>query len=240
MGNIIIALIGMFLIILNAILNLILVIITIPFIIIGECGKFLYDLFTQKNKHSPHEDLILRHTSFSAGSDLYETLEAYEKGDYVVAFREYQPLAEQGNARAQNNLGAMYYTGLGVLQDYSEAVKWYALAVEQGNVDAQTSLARMYISGEGVPQDYSEAFRLCSLAALQGHSRAQINLGVMYVEGHGVLQDYIRAYMWYNIAASNGNETAQENRDIIAKKMTPAQIEKSQDLEKNVLQAVSK
>ena len=36
--------------------------------------------------------------------------------------------------------------------------------------------------------------------------------------------------MWYNISASNGDEVGGKNRDIIAKQMTPSQIEKAQDL----------
>ena len=42
--------------------------------------------------------------------------------------------AEQGDADAQFNLGVMYETGGGVLQDYAEAVRWYRLAAEQGHV----------------------------------------------------------------------------------------------------------
>ena len=35
--------------------------------------------------------------------------------------------AEQGNAEAQSSLGAMYYRGQGVPQDYALGVKWYRL-----------------------------------------------------------------------------------------------------------------
>ena len=37
-------------------------------------------------------------------------------------------VAEQGDARAQNNLGVMYDDGRGVPQDYAQAVKWYRLS----------------------------------------------------------------------------------------------------------------
>ena len=40
-------------------------------------------------------------------------------------------------AIAQNNLGWMYYYGLGVEQDYTEALRWFKKAAEQGYVDAQ-------------------------------------------------------------------------------------------------------
>ena len=55
--------------------------------------------------------------------DLQKRLEAFEKGDYPAALREWTPVAEQGNYRAQNALGAMYDKGTGVIQDYNTAVK---------------------------------------------------------------------------------------------------------------------
>ncbi len=50
-----------------------------------------------------------------------EAVAAYQRGDYATALREFRPLAEQGNAGAQHNLGVMYYNGHGVPQDYAEA-----------------------------------------------------------------------------------------------------------------------
>jgi TPR repeat protein len=52
----------------------------------------------------------------------------------------------------------------------------------------------------------------------------------MYANGEGVIQDNLYAHMWSNIAASQGNEIAANNRDIIAKRMTPADISAAQNL----------
>ena len=52
----------------------------------------------------------------------------------------------------------------------------------------------------------------------------------MYDNGDGVIQDYTLAHMWWNIAASQGHEKAMEDRNFVAKKMTPSQLEKAQDL----------
>jgi len=81
-------------------------------------------------------------------------LEAADKGDFAAALREWQPLAEQGNASAQYNLGAMYYNGQGVPQNYQEAVKWFRKAAEQGFAEAQFSLGLRYFDGQGVTQNY--------------------------------------------------------------------------------------
>lgn len=50
---------------------------------------------------------------------------AYDRGDYITALREWQPLAEQGDAEAQHSLGNMYFEGRGVPQDDAEAVRWW-------------------------------------------------------------------------------------------------------------------
>jgi hypothetical protein len=38
--------------------------------------------------------------------------------------------------------------------------------------------------------------------------------------------------MWFDIAASSGNKDALKNRDIVAKRMTPSQLVKAQDLDR--------
>ena len=67
-----------------------------------------------------------------AWADFDDGWAAYERGDNATALREWRPLAEQGHAAAQYNLGLMYDNGEGVAQDDGKAVKWYRLAAEQG------------------------------------------------------------------------------------------------------------
>lgn len=88
----------------------------------------------------------------------------------------------------------------------------------------------MYAEGRGVTQNYVEAAKWYRLAAAQGDAQAQNNLGFMYDNGQGVTQDYILAHMWWNLASSAGEAKGAVNRDLIAKKMTPQQIEKAQDM----------
>jgi len=174
--------------------------------------------------------VLLGSTGTSWSADYEKGVAAYYNGDYATALREFRPLAEQGDAPAQFNLGGMYRNGEGVPQDYKEAVKWYQLAAEQGHVSAQYIVGAMYVKGQGVPQDSIEAFKWLRLAAEQGHAYAQNFLGLMYENGFGVSQDYIRAHMWLTFAVASGVDDARANRDILAKKMTPSQIEKAQAL----------
>ena len=85
----------------------------------------------------------------------------------------------------------------------------------------------MYQKGKGVPQDDKTAVKWYRLAAEQGDFYAQNNLGLMYAKGQGVIKDNVYAHMWWNIAASSGDKGAVKNRDIVAKQMTPSQLEKA-------------
>ena len=164
----------------------------------------------------------------SGSVDFQMGLDAYDRGDYATALREWKPLAGQGDSSAQYNLGLMYDNGEGVPQDYKIAVKWYRRAAEQGYTNAQNNLGLMYRKGQGVSQDYKTAVKWYRRAAEQGDAYAQHNLGVMYAFGKGVQKDYIYAHMWGNIAASNG--AVRKVLDFVEKKMTPSQIAESQKL----------
>jgi len=53
---------------------------------------------------------------------------AYNRKDYGTALHEWQPLAQRGNAVAQNWLGRMYQQGLGVTKDDTKSVRLYLQA----------------------------------------------------------------------------------------------------------------
>ena len=163
-------------------------------------------------------------------ADFAKGFDSYQNKDYATAFKEWKPLAEQGDSSAQYNLGFMYANGQGVIQDYKAAVKWYKFSAEQGDSSAQYNLGFMYANGQGVIQDYKAAVKWYKFSAEQGYASAQYNLGLMYANGQGVIQDYTRAHMWWNIAASQGQEEAMGNRDKVAKEMTSLQIADAQKL----------
>jgi uncharacterized protein len=116
--------------------------------------------------------LILYAGSASA-SDFQDALAAVDRHDYATALRLWRPIAEQGDAPAQYNLGVLYRNGLGVKRDYNEAIKWYGLAAHQGLPIAQYDLGTMYRLGQGVPQNYVLAHMWLNLsAAALGHPDA--------------------------------------------------------------------
>ena len=107
--------------------------------------------------------------------------------------------------------------------------RWKSLA-ENGDAFAQYNLGNMYRVGHGLWENDKTAVKWYTLAAEQGHASAQYFLGWMYADGEGVIQDNIRAHMWLNIAASSGEKDASKNRDIVANRMTPADISAAQKL----------
>ena len=104
--------------------------------------------------------------------DFDRGLAAAQSGDFATALKEWQPLAEQGHAVAQHNLGVMYKNGNGVVQDYAEAVKWWRLAAEQGVADAQNNLGVRYESGHGVLQDNILSHMWYNIASANGYKKS--------------------------------------------------------------------
>lgn len=137
-----------------------------------------------------------------AGEEPYEAL---KRGDYRVAAGLFTPRAEKGDVRAQYNLGLLYASGMGVMQDYQAALKWHRQAAGQGHAGAQNELAQMYAKGQGVQQDQ------------------------------------VRAYVWYSVAgeSSTGGSKTEiiKDRDHMAKRMTPDQIQKAEGLTKQCLES---
>jgi len=114
--------------------------------------------------------------------------------------------------------------------DYATALREWEPLAKQEDARAQYNLGIMYEHGKGIPQDNKTAVQWYRLAAEQGYANAQYNLGLMYGLGQGVIQDNVYAHVWWNIAASQGIKSATKNRDIVAGRMTPAQIAEARKL----------
>ena len=184
--------------------------------------------------------------------DFHDGLNAFFEKDFDTAHKLFAPLAEEGNAKSQFYMGAMYDDGQGVPRDYKEAVKWYRLAAEQGHASAQYNLGVSYDKGEGVLQSHKEAikwllksaeqknlkaqrliranyYKWHKQIAEQGDSYAQRFLGASYYLGLGVTQDYAEAAKWYKKAA--------EKEDRIAQNILGAMYEKGKGVSKDFVEA---
>lgn len=139
-----------------------------------------------------------------AGVD--EGIAAYGRRQYDVAFREFQPLAEKGDAKSQFYLGRMHSFGRGTPRDELQAVFWYGKAADQGYADAQFQLGIAYSNGYGVVKDERKAAIWYSKAANQGDAIKQYLVGQFYLY---VRHDDEQALFWFGKSANQGYAEAQ-------------------------------
>ena len=100
----------------------------------------------------------------------------YQAGHYDSALGYWVPLADQGDANAQLNVGMMYDTGQGVAEDPARAVRLYRQSAERGHPAAQYNLGMMYASGRGIERDAGQAKFWLEQAAVQGLQNARAQL----------------------------------------------------------------
>jgi uncharacterized protein len=110
-----------------------------------------------------------------AWADFQAGMDAKNRGDFAKALREWRPLADQGEARAQFYLGMLYENGDGVPEDYGKAREWYEKSAAQGDANAQFYLGLMCAFGRGASMDLVQAHMWYSLAAGNGHARAALH-----------------------------------------------------------------
>ena len=156
----------------------------------------------------------------------YEGYEAYSRGDFETALREWREVASAGfslfgsgipedkekraeMADARYAIGLLYWNGKGVERNFRESAKWLHDAAEIGHADAQLKLGYMYINGKGIPQDYGKARKWLSQSAEQGNMDAQYNLAVLYYKGLGTPQDMEKARYWFDKAAAQGDKVSK-------------------------------
>ena len=175
----------------------------------------------------------------AAAQDFDKGLAAARAGDFATAVAQWRPLAEDGNAEAQFNLGALYESGLGVPKNLGDAAGWYVLAAAQGQVSAQYNLGVMYAEGRGVERDYTRAAEWLRRAAEQGHAKAQYNLAVLYQTGHGVPKDPDVARKWFAKAAASGvspGSEAHESATVSAVALGPGKSDDDAEAKKTAAQ----
>lgn len=171
----------------------------------------------------------------TAGADFTTGYNAAARQQWDLAAREFRPLAEQGDVRAQVYLATMYRRGLGLPRSLAKAAEWYGRAAEQGDAGAQYNLAVHYREGLGVATDQVRASELFEQAARQGMVEAQINLGLRLFEGLGFEQPQpVLGFAWLHKAAQSGNSLAMRRRDHFASDLDPQQRADAEALAKTL------
>lgn len=158
--------------------------------------------------------------------------------DYAEAAKWYRKSAEMGLSKAQDNLGYMYLMGYGVSQNHATAVRWFRKAADHDYASAQKNLGVMYYEGYGVSQDYVQAHMWFNLAASSSGGshgfggRRRDNQVQITEEQLAALGAFVSDWRSESEikAANNISALGTKGRDMVAAKMTPAQIAEAQRL----------
>jgi TPR repeat protein len=135
--------------------------------------------------------------------------------DFKQAFAWYRKAADQGDAKAQWNLGGIYASGRGgIPQDFRQASSWCRKAATLGFAPAQSTLAGIYARSAAL-ENREQAVFWWTKAAQQDDPEAQYNLGLMYSQGAGVAQDFEQAFSWFGQAAEQGVPSAQSRLGLM-------------------------
>lgn len=108
-----------------------------------------------------------------------------------------------GSASCMNCLGAMYYMGEFVGQDYACAAELYEMAMDAGCYQSIINLGYIYEYGRTGAPDYGKAYQYYALAmALEPSCEAAYKLGDMYSRGKSVERNLKRAHILYERSLS--------------------------------------
>ena len=135
-----------------------------------------------------------------AVADVRAGIEAWQRGDYAAAVKQWEPDAKAGDPDAEFNLGQAYKLGKGVPVDLGKAQIWYKKAADQGHQQALANYGLiLFQSGKR-----TEALPWLTKAADRGEPRAQYVVGTALFNGDFGAKDWPRAYAYMTAAAAAG------------------------------------
>lgn len=141
-----------------------------------------------------------------AMADINSGIEAYNKGNYSVAYAEFEIASKAGDAFGHHLLASLYYQGHGVEKSIPNAVALFERAASQGYAPSHANLGLMYHSGDGVELNSKKALFHYSEAAKTGDFQSSFNLGQIFRKGwHDVAPSYGKAASYYRFGAEYGH-----------------------------------
>jgi cell division septation protein DedD len=133
-------------------------------------------------------------------ADVKAGVEAWSRGDYAAAVREWEGPAAAGDPDAMFNLGQAYRLGRGVVVNPARAEALYARAAAAGHLQAADTYGLMLF------QDGRREAALPYVrdAARRGDPRSQYLLGIAHFNGDLVEKDWLQAYALLTLASGAG------------------------------------
>jgi len=125
------------------------------------------------------------------------------KQDFAEALKYYTLAAEQNDPVAVNNLGSLYFSGIGTAKNYNKAIALFTTAANLGNDNAATNLGFIYLTGGSKdPLRNQKAVEYFKKGATKGNNIAKFMLGYAYYKGFVVPQDMNKAFKLVRAAAA--------------------------------------
>jgi uncharacterized protein len=140
-------------------------------------------------------------------ADVKTGVEAWSRGEYPLALKEWRPLAINGDADAQFNMGQAYKLGRGVPLDLQQAEDWYRKAALQGHMQAEDNFGLvMFQNG-----NRQKALPWIEKSAARGEPRAQYIYGTTLFNGDLAPKDWTKAYALMTRASASGLPAASSS-----------------------------
>lgn len=140
------------------------------------------------------------------GQDLVVSArDAFGRGDYAAAARDWNTAAKSGNGAAMYNLGVMSLTGKGAPKDAAAAARWFKASADAGHSGGMVNWALCRLNGFGTAKDEGDGFGWLQKAADRGSATAMGMLAEAYLRGRGVGQDPRQAAGWLQKAVDAGD-----------------------------------
>jgi TPR repeat protein len=135
-----------------------------------------------------------------AWADVKAGVDAWSRGDYAAAMREWEAPAAAGDPDAMFNLGQAYRLGRGTAADPERAEALYARAAAAGHLQAADTYGLMLFQNGR----REAALPYVQSAAGRGDPRAAYLLGIAHFNGDIVPKDWVRAYALLTLANGQG------------------------------------
>jgi uncharacterized protein len=140
-------------------------------------------------------------------ADVKAGVDAWTRGDYEAAVKQWRDPALKGDADAQFNLGQAYKMGRGVKADLNVALDWYRKAAAQGHLQAADSYGHLlHYQGK-----VAESLSYLQASSDRGDPRAQYLLATELFNGVHIQKDWVRAYALMTRASSAGMTPASRS-----------------------------
>lgn len=151
--------------------------------------------------------LALTLVSTPAVADVKGGVDAWSRGEYESAVKQWREPAIKGDADAQFNMGQAYKMGRGVKTDLNVALDWYRKAAAQGHLQAADSYGHLlHYQGK-----VAESLPYLQASSDRGDPRAQYLLATELFNGMHIQKDWVRSYALMTRASSAGMTPASRS-----------------------------